>query len=101
MRSCQRALIGARCAQPSVAHSNYDEQQPDSTKPGEVHGTDRTDGVRHLVRVRTEHDHLHRVPYQDAIAAVHQTARAQFARIDRCPWGLASTITDGRLLASA
>lgn len=37
----------------------------------------------------------------DAIAAVDQTAREQFARIDRCPFGLASTITDGRLLARA
>ena len=37
----------------------------------------------------------------DAIAAVHQTARARLARIDRCPFGLASTITHGHLLARA
>lgn len=37
----------------------------------------------------------------DVIAAVHQAARALLARIDRCPFGLASTITHGRLLARA
>ena len=37
----------------------------------------------------------------DAIAAVHHSARALLGRIDRCPFGLASTITDGRLLARA
>ena len=31
----------------------------------------------------------------DAIAAVHQTARARFDRIDRCPFALASAITNG------
>ena len=34
----------------------------------------------------------------DAIAAVHQTARARFDRIDRCPFALASAITNGQLL---
>jgi hypothetical protein len=34
----------------------------------------------------------------DAIAAVHQTARARLAAIDECPFNVASAITNGRLL---
>ena len=37
----------------------------------------------------------------DAITVVHQTARTRFDRVDRCPFAVASTLTDGRLLISA